>query len=220
MCFSASASFTAAAVVGGFGAATLPMVRDRRQLMFASLPLAFGAHQFVEGVVWQQMEQTGEVGLRSPAVSIWLVFAWLLLPIWVPVSVSWFEPDARRRRWMRWLAVLGAATGIYLFATSVVDAATVIVSAHRLQYQLPYHPGWLLALPYVAATCLPLLLSSHRFVNWFGVAMVVSMGVSTMIAARQFSSVWCFFAAMLSLGLLAYYALDRFNSRALMPDPA
>jgi hypothetical protein len=215
MCFSATASFTAAVVVGGVGAATLPLVRDRRELLFAGLPLVFGVHQFLEGVIWQQMDASGDAVVRSPTVIAWLCIAWLILPVWVPISVSLFEADPGRRAWMLRLAALGALIGTYLFVSSFLLSATVTVNQNHLQYQLPLHPGWLLALPYLAATCLPLLLSSRRFVNYFGVGIVVSMSVSAAVAAKQFSSVWCFFAAVLSVGLFVHYVLERQDRRVL-----
>lgn len=86
MCFSATASFTSGVVVGGIGLATLPMVRQRRELAFAALPVVFGVHQLLEGVIWTQLdhEPTG-TAIRSPAVIAWLLIAWTLFPILVPV---------------------------------------------------------------------------------------------------------------------------------------
>jgi hypothetical protein len=213
VCFSATASFTAGVLVGGLGAASLPLVDDRRQWLFAALPLGFGIHQILEGVIWQQVEHSGGTPLRSPAVVAWLVFAWFLLPVWMPLSVYLFEPEERRRRWMLALAGVGAVTGAYLFVASLSLSAAVVVDQHHIEYQLPLHPGWLLVGPYAAATCLPLLLSSHRFVNRFGVAVTLSLGVAAVVAARQLSSVWCFFAAVLSVGLLWHYAVEHRRER-------
>ncbi|MGZ5792626.1 MAG: DUF6629 family protein, partial [Croceibacterium sp.] len=45
ICFSASASFLAAGVIGTIGVATLRHVREPRALLFAAVPLLFGLHQ-------------------------------------------------------------------------------------------------------------------------------------------------------------------------------
>jgi hypothetical protein len=129
----------------------------------------------------------------------------LLLPIWVPVSVSLFEPNRSRRRWMLALSGVGAAVGGFLFRQAITAPATVDVLQNHLHYAIPEGPAWLIAIPYVAATCLPLLISSHRFVVWFGVAMTASMAASAALDALAFSSVWCSFAAVLSIGLFAHY---------------
>jgi hypothetical protein len=219
MCFSAPASYLSGVALLGVGAMTLPLVRDRRQLLFAALPMGFGVHQVLEGAIWQEVDRSGSAPMQSPAVVAWLLFAWLLLPVWLPMSVRQFEPDPRRRRWMLALAGLGAVIGTYLFASSLVLTDAVGADHNHLRYQLPFHPGWLLAVPYVAATCLPLLIASHRFVNRFGWALVVSMAVTAAVASWAFSSVWCFFAALLSVGLYLHYARSP-SAEVAQPDLA
>lgn len=219
MCFDANASFVGGIVLGGLAVATRPLVRDRRELWFASLPLVFGVHQILEGIIWLQLDSSAAVSVRTPAVEAWLFIAWCLLPIWLPLSVSVFEPDQRRRSWMHALAALGVVTGFSLYLASMAYSTDVIINNHHLEYRLPFHPGWLLGIPYVTATCLPLLISSRRFVNRFGIAMVFSMGASVAIAAKQFSSVWCFFAALLSISLLAHYLLERRTHTAVSIAP-
>jgi hypothetical protein len=214
MCFSAAASFTSGAIVGGIGVATLPMVRSKREIPFAALPLLFGAHQLLEGVIWTQLDRA-PVGasIRSPAVIVWLFIAWTLFPICVPVAVALFEPDPRRRRLMYGLAGLGAATGILLLVSSIALGSTVHVDQHHLRYNLTLNPTWVFALPYVAATCLPMLLSTHRFVITFGIVLTAAMGLTAAVSAWAFSSVWCFFAAILSAGLFLHYFAARSDER-------
>lgn len=52
MCFSASASFTAAAVLLGLGTVTMRRARSRRELPYAAIPLLFGVQQLLEGMLW------------------------------------------------------------------------------------------------------------------------------------------------------------------------
>ena len=52
MCFSATASFTAAVTLSALGAATLTQIRSRRELLLGSVPLLFSIQQFSEGLVW------------------------------------------------------------------------------------------------------------------------------------------------------------------------
>jgi hypothetical protein len=59
MCFSPDADFTASAVVGGVGVATLRRVRGRRELIIGALPLLFALHQFTEGFVWLGLRGAG-----------------------------------------------------------------------------------------------------------------------------------------------------------------
>ena len=55
MCFSASASFSAAALLLGIGALTLRSAlatRQPRALLFAAIPILFAIQQLIEGVIW------------------------------------------------------------------------------------------------------------------------------------------------------------------------
>jgi hypothetical protein len=51
VCFSATANFVGSAVLGAVGVVTLTKVKHRRELLFASLPVLFAIHQFIEGFV-------------------------------------------------------------------------------------------------------------------------------------------------------------------------
>ena len=52
MCFSAAANFIGSGALATVGVVTLTKVKHRRELLFASLPLLFAIHQFIEGFVW------------------------------------------------------------------------------------------------------------------------------------------------------------------------
>lgn len=98
MCFSAAANFVGGGVLGTIGAVTLTKVKHRRELLFASLPILFAIHQFIEGFVWLGLD-----GILSPTVThnmgaAFMLYAQGLLPFLLPLSVLLFEPTARRRR--------------------------------------------------------------------------------------------------------------------------
>ncbi len=214
MCFSANVSLATGVVVGGAGAATIPFIHQRREVAFATLPLVFSAHQLLEGIVWRHVDAAGGTAVSTPVVLVWQFVAWTFLPIYVPFAVALFEPDRRRRQAMWGLTAVGAGIGTFLLVTSIDSGSRVQIAQHHLQYDIPLHPGWLPAIPYVAATCLSVLLSSHPFVVRFGIALTASMALSAAMDALNFSSVWCFFAAVLSLGILVHYRTASRESRA------
>ena len=76
-----------------------------------------------------------------------------------------------------------------------------------------------LAFPYVAATCLTPILSTHTWVRAFGIANFLAMGTAALIEAKDYSSIWCTLAAALSLMILGHYLHQR-NARAGSPPPA
>ena len=66
MCFSATASFTAAAIVGSIGAVTLwkaARLRDRALLPIAAFPVLFALQQTVEGLLWLELARTAPSGM-------------------------------------------------------------------------------------------------------------------------------------------------------------
>src|ERR1700679_242331 len=110
MCFSATANFVGSGVLGTLGVVTLTRVKHRRELLFASLPMLFAIHQFIEGFVWLGLD-----GYLSPAVTrdmgaAFMLYAQGLLPFLMPLSVLLFEPNAKRRRAMRPFLIIGTLT--------------------------------------------------------------------------------------------------------------
>jgi len=52
MCFSATASFSAGAVLLGLGTLTVKSAHRRRKMVLAAIPLLFAIQQLSEGVIW------------------------------------------------------------------------------------------------------------------------------------------------------------------------
>src|SRR5579862_9735175 len=114
MCFSATANFVGSTALGAVGVVTLTRVKHRRELLFASLPLLFAIHQFIEGFVWLGLD-----GILSPTVThnmgaAFMLYAQGLLPLLMPLSITLFEPTVRRRRRMMPFLVIGGATTLYI----------------------------------------------------------------------------------------------------------
>ena len=55
------------------------------------------------------------------------------------------------------------------------------------------------AVLYVIATCAPALLSSRRYLQWFGVVNLVGVAIAFTIREAEFTSVWCVYAALVSV---------------------
>jgi hypothetical protein len=205
MCFSAQASFAGAAVVGTAGVAALTMVRRPREVPFASLPLLFGLHQALEGITWLDLHGQDDAVLTGWGVHLWVFYAWALLPIWVPWSVWLIEPDEHRRQFMQPLLIIGGTLSAFMLTQAFQSGIEVSVVSSNLDYRLPFSPGWLLAFPYVLATCLAPAISTQLWVRVFGIANFLAMSLATLIKAQAYSSLWCTFAAFLSLIIVAHY---------------
>src|SRR5580692_2107987 len=100
MCFSPQADVVGGVVVAAIGIDVVrhvPQWHDHR--MLASLPLLFAAHQLDEAFVWWALQ--GHISHDVGRVAVWgyLLFAFVVLPVFVPVAVLLIEP-AGRRRWV------------------------------------------------------------------------------------------------------------------------
>jgi len=198
VCFSADADFASAAVIGVIGVATLTKVREPREIPLAVMPLAFALHQFVEAFVWRDLD-AGHVPSTGPPVYLYLAFAWVVLPVLAPVAILLVEPPGPRRRRLVPFVALGAIAAGYN-SISLIDGS---VSAHAVHHTIQYGGAgdlWLLAtVLYVLATCVPPLLSGFRAIVWFGVVNLVAVAVITTVQAEGLTSVWCVWAAIVSV---------------------
>lgn len=215
MCFSATASFTTAALTGAIGILTLTRHRRPQELSLALVPLIFSAQQALEGVLWLALPATPAGADPAALVSLYLFFAQVFWPVYAPLAIALAEPDPRRRRPMSALLAVGFAVAAFLswgLATHP-HAATIIDGHIAYVTEVPHLP--LVALAYGAATCLPMLLSSERAIVAMGAVVLVGSGLAYLLYWEAFQSVWCFFAAAASALLLFHFQALQARRRAL-----
>ena len=207
MCFSATASFTAGAVLLGIGALTLRRADRAAELPYAAIPALFGLQQLVEGGLWLTFADEAS-HLNSILTHVYSLFSHVLWPIFVPIAVLLLEAVPWRRNVLKALAGAGFLSGIYLLYFWAMDPTTSKVIGHHIFYDSPHFYIGIILVLYVLGTCVSSLLSSHAAVRWFGAATLASF-----IAAYAFSfwfiSVWCFFAAIMSATIWLYFRQHR-----------
>ena len=205
MCFSATANFVGSGVLDTVGAVTLTRVKHRRELLFAALPMLFAVHQFTEGFVWLGLD-----GILSPEVAhdmgaAFMLYAQGLLPFLLPLSVLLFEPDAQSRRRMVPFLVLGGATALYILWALTAFPLQLYIRQNSIVYinQATNHTA--VAVLYVIATCGSLFFSKIRMMVIFGAANLAILLVVMVVKRYAFTSVWCAYAAVASVIILAYF---------------
>ncbi len=208
MCFSATASFSAAGVTAILGVACLSRARRWRETPLASFPLLFAAQQAIEGVLWLRLGYGDGGNGAITALSVaFLLFAQVLWPMLTPVGVLLVEPGQRRRLAMKGLAALSVFVAAYLLYVMAKSPYEVSVVGGSLRYatemRTPLPGGKAL---YAACTVLPFLLSSHRPLAVMGGIVAVGLAVSLYAFQMTFLSVWCFFAAIASAVLYCHFA--------------
>lgn len=205
MCFSATANFVGSAGLGAVGVLTLTKVKHRRELLFATLPVLFAVHQFIEGFVWLGLD-----GILSPMVAhdmgaAFMLYAQGLLPFLLPLSVLLFEPDSTSRRRMLPFLVLGGATTLYILWALTAYPLQVFVRGNSIVYINQATNNTAVAVFYVIATCGSLFFSRVRAMVLFGAANLVILLTVMAVKRYAFTSLWCAYAAVASVIILVYF---------------
>jgi len=208
VCFSAEADFVSGAVIGAIGVATLTKVERPRELPLALLPLAFALHQIAEGFVWRDLD-AGATQSTGVAVSLYVAFAWVVLPVFAPFAIMILEPPGRRRRMIGVFVVLGAIAGTYLAAALVRGDVSAHAVEHTIQYGGAGRLAFVATALYVVATCGAPLLSGFRAIVWFGAANVVAVAAFVTIQAEGLTSLWCTWAAVVSVLIYLQFVFWR-----------
>jgi len=205
MCFSATANFVGSGVLGALGIVTLTKVKHRRELLFAALPALFAVHQFIEGFVWLGLDGTLSVTVTHNMGAAYMLYAQGLLAFLLPLSVWFFEPDAKDRMRMLPFVFLGGATGLYVLWALAAYPTDIYVKANSIVYinQATNHAA--VAIFYVIATCGAMLFSKINAIVVFGVANLVILLVVSAVKEYAFTSLWCAYAAIASLMILVYF---------------
>lgn len=195
MCFSATASFAVAGATAVTGLAVLRQVTQPRELALAIVPLLFAAQQAVEGALWLQLTGAANIGSVETLAAAFLLFAYVLWPLYTPLAALLIEPERGRRRVMAVIAAMGAVLSLVLLMDLVTNPPGAAVNGHSIDYTGESDPLAWQQIPYLVATGVPLLLSSFPLVRIFGAVVLGGFVVSAYVHAETFVSVWCFFAA-------------------------
>jgi len=204
VCFSAAADLVAGVIVGGAGIDALRHVQDRREVPLAALPVIFGVHQIIETFNWWGLEGRAPEHLGTIAMWAYLVIAFGVVPIMVPIAVHAGEPDPGRRGSMVPFVVLGAVVAVVLMSELVAGPVGAEVACRYIAYGVDLGYGGPMTALYVVATCVPLLLSSNRRIVVFGVLNLPVVATLGFLLADGVISLWCAWAALTSLAIVIH----------------
>jgi len=217
VCFSAQADIVGGLVVTAIGLDVISHVNGRRKHMaLAALPLLLGVHQLVEAFVWWSLQGHVNAGLGRVATWIYLLIAFVVLPVFIPLGVMWLEPQRRRRSVMVVFVVLGVAVSTVLLAAMARGPAKAVLGHNHLSYSTDLRAGLVVVVAYVVATCGALILSSHRDVAAFGVVNLVAVAVLAKLTIDGFASLWCGWAALTSAAFAVHLRYGRGGTKRIV----
>lgn len=201
-------NFTLAGALFIVAMMTYSKVSTPREVLFASLPMLFALHQFTQGFVWLGMYDI--IGPRplQLAEGIFVFYAQGLLQFLVPLSLWLIEPSGWRKQLIGVLTVIGGALTVYTLYGLAHEPTTVYVHDHLLVYVNPWtHKTWV-AVVYVLTTCGSLILSRSIAIQLFGFVNLLGLTLVFLLTPYAFTSLWCLYAATVSV-LLYFYFVER-----------
>jgi hypothetical protein len=221
VCFSAAASFAVGVplIPAGIYCLWSAAVKQPRYLGLAAVPVFFGIQQISEGFVWHALNHGDTTQVRAPSL-FFLFFALAFWPFWFPFLAALMETS-----WRRWffggLALL--ATGwfwiLYFPLLASEDTFITEIAHHSIRYDYygslvvyEYIPRPVLQALYFISIALPMVFSSQPFGRIPGIVLGASALVAALVFEHAFVSVWCFFAAVLSIYCCAMFYRMPFHA--------
>jgi hypothetical protein len=197
VCFSPQADIVGGLVICAIGVDAVRHVHQRSEfIVLAWIPLLLGAHQLIEALVWLWLQGHVPRGIGHGALWAYLLIAFVVLPVLVPLAVIALEPTKRRKWGMAPFAALGAVVAAVLLTAMIRGPVGVRLEPYHLSYGIRLSDGFLVVAMYVVAVCGPLLVSGYRHVAIFGIVNLVAVIIIARLTISGFASVWCGWAAV------------------------
>ena len=207
MCFSAGASFGASALLGVAGAIAVTRATTIRQRLFASIPFVFSVQQLAEGLLWLSLKNPSLEAGQSFFTYTFLVFAMMVWPVIIPFTIRLLEKDAKRKKIMNVLIGIGIIVFIGIGCVLILYPVHVVATHHHLHYRFDFPLVitkliWLFDILYFMATIITPFISGIKRMKWLGIIFLASYVFAVIFYKGFVVSVWCYFAALLSVVVL------------------
>lgn len=205
MCFSATASFGASAILLGIGLISFKNSESKEQKFIASIPLLLSIQQIFEGILWLSISKPSYLGWVNTATYGFLIFAQVIWPIFIPLALLFLEKEAKRKKALSYFLVLGVVQALFMgYGLLVFPAESSISSSHiRYDMDFPAANSWYGGVFYILATGISPFVSSIKRINLIGVIILFTYLFTRIFYEYYVISIWCYFAAMISFVILS-----------------
>lgn len=209
MCFSATASFGASALLVGFSLFSGYKLMQKKVIDYARLdlvgvPMAFGVQQFSEGMVWLSLLHDFSPLIKQISIYTFIFFAFIFWPTYVPFCVIRLERVARNKSVLKMIQLIGLIISAILFYRVIFFGIDAEIANCHIMYSsdltnVNMYVALVIMAGYLLTTVGALLLSSLRGMRVLGVLIGIAYVLSLLFYQHYLISVWCFFAAIVSL---------------------
>lgn len=205
MCFSAGASFGAAAVLSIVGSVAVLKAKTVPQGLFAAIPFIFSIQQVAEGMLWLSFND--DIPGRSFFTYVFLVFAIMFWPIWIPLTTRILEKDVTRKKILTMILIAGTIVSAGFACIILLYPLEAVATHHHIQYKLDLPTAinnlmWLFNILYFTTTIISTFISSTKRMKLLGIVFVAAYLFAIYFYNGAVLSVWCYFAALLSIVIL------------------
>jgi hypothetical protein len=212
MCFSTTASFTLSTVLvsTGFFSVFTAYKLNKHYLLIALMPIILGLQQGFEGIIWWSFRSGNYLNIHFYTY-LYLFFAFYFWPSYIPISVYLTEKNSSRKKILMGFIIAGQMLGIILYLPLLFNI--IPVSTHIIKHSIHYATYqsapvlWIYSIGYIGLLTIPLFLSSSLPIRFFGLMVLLSSLIAYWLYLYVFTSMWCFFAAVLSI-YIAYIIIQ------------
>ena len=203
MCFSATASFTSGIVLGTIGVVTVKNSPQPHHKPFAIIPLIFAFQQFTEGFLWLALKGKIDPAWEHIFTHSFITIAQVVWPFWVPFSISLLEQNPKRKKIFYFLIAIGCMISLSIAYRLLFYPAYSTIEQHHISYHLafPVTIHYLGAICYCIVILAPPFVSSVKRMHLLGTFAFVSFIAAEIFYTKYVISVWCFFAAIISVAV-------------------
>lgn len=173
-------------------------------LAIAVLPLLFGFQQLFEGLVWTGNALSSDTMVQRFSLA-YMFFSWLAWPVWIPLSTYFLEPCGRRYIYLIF-AIFGGMLGamqyfpyfahegwlVTKFFPNAISYQGAVLFDFIMRRELTYGI-------YLFVIITPLLTSSDRRAQIFGILISVVATGTYLFFQFAYISAFCFGGALMSL---------------------
>lgn len=220
MCFSAEASFSASIVLAVIGVATIKKTTKPAQRLFAAIPVIFSFQQLTEGILWLALPGITYAAEQQIATYVFLILAQVVWPVWVPLSILVLEENKKRKRVLSIVLGIGCIVSVYLAYCLAFYNVKAEIVGHHIYYDLNFAPQFKLigGACYILSTVFSPLISSVKRMQSLGFIILGSYIISKIFFDEYVISVWCFFAAIISVMVMLIIGHLTTNEESLKDD--
>lgn len=209
MCFSAQISFISSGLLISIGIASIVKIIQNKlnklTLFYGSIPILFSLQQLAEGFLWTNISY-------QKLAYIFLSIAFIVWPIWMPTSILFLNDNNKKINIyiLGFLILCGSIWSSFVIYLFISYGAYVDIGSNNLIYHVPIpfnYNEYLAILIYNIIAIFPFFLSNIRSVIFLGILTIISCIITISLSYYSFISIWCFFAALISLGI--YYSIPN-----------